>query len=273
MQGSRNDFAKWWVKPWQGVARCTYIIIRGAGMREFLYLSDGKLRQFLPEPRRFRRPSAIRLNTPVGGVDVETQAATDDRARLMHLRQVDKHLDKRALWFTEPDLCQGQWVWFEAPLRCVTLRGEYQHMVLFVDPASGEEPEYEQETDCRLLLHGSAHHLMGYVPVAIDGPPLEGITGGSSIATTFMTSAGHVVRSLSLEHDSTELGLPAPDIDLSGDAVRSLIAALDVQSTATGRAGRMCGYARITADLPATNAAERCIVASPLAVEYAYSQA
>ncbi|MFF3642058.1 SAVMC3_10250 family protein [Streptomyces sp. NPDC002564] len=241
-------------------------------MREFLYLSDGKLRQFLPEPRRFSRTGAIRLNTPVGGVDVEAPAADGERARLQHLQQVDKHLDKQALWFTQPNLRPGQWVWFEAPLRCVTLRGEYQHMVLFADPVPGEEPEYERATGCRLLLHGSARHLMGYTPVTVEGLPLEGIDGGSSIGTTFLTTAGQVVRALSLQHDSTETGVPAPSTDLSGTGVRDLIAALDARHGPAGSAAWMCGYARMTVDLPATSAVTRCVVASPLTVEYAYEQ-
>jgi hypothetical protein len=241
-------------------------------MREFVYLSDGKLRQFLPKPSRLIRPGAIRLNTPVGGLDVEPGTPGTERGRLQHLERVDKHLNSHADWFGAPELRPGGWVWFEAPLRCVTLRGDYQHLVLFADPVPGEEPTYEQETGCRLLMHGSARHLLGYAPATIDGPPLEGIDGGSSIGTTFLTTAGHVVRALSLEHDPAADSVPPPSSDLSGAGVRHLIAALDARHEQAGSAALMHGYARVTAVLPATDSAQRLVVASPLTVEYAYNQ-
>ncbi|MGW6482738.1 SAVMC3_10250 family protein [Streptomyces sp. NPDC055059] len=242
-------------------------------MREFLYLSDGKLRQFLPEPHRFVRPGAVRLNTPVGGVDVDAPASDSERKRMRHLQQVDKHLNERAEWFAEPGRRPGQWVWFEAPLRCVTLRGAYQHMVLFADPAPGTDPQYERETSCRLLLHGSAHHLMGYAPVAVEGPPLEGIEGGSSIGTTFLTTAGQAVQALSLEHDPLAEGVQVPRTDLHGSGVHELMDAIDTRYVPAQGAAMMSGYARVTAELPATSTAARCLVASPLSVEYAHDQA
>jgi hypothetical protein len=239
-------------------------------MREFVYISDGKLQQFLPKPSRLTRPAAIRLTTPVGGLDVEPGSPVE-RERLQHLERVDKHLNRRADWYAGPELRPGGWVWFEAPLRFVTLRGAYQHLVLFADPAPGEEPAHEQETGCRLLMHGSARHLLGYAPATIDGLPLEGIEGGSSIGTTFLTTAGHVVRALSLEHDPAADSVPPPSPGLSGDGVRHLVAALDARHEQAGSAALMHGYARVTSVLPATDSARRLVVASPLTVEYAYS--
>lgn len=239
-------------------------------MREFVYVSDGKLQQFLPKPSRLTRPAAIRLTTPVGGLDVEPGSPAE-RERLQHLERVDKYLNRRADWYADPELRSGGWVWFEAPLRFVILRGAYQHLVLFADPAPGEEPAHEQETDCRLLMHGSARHLLGYAPATIDGPPLEGIEGGSSIGTTFLTTAGHVVRALSLEHDPAADSAPPPSPGLSGNGVRHLVAALDARHEQAGSAALMHGYARVTSVLPATDSARRLVVASPLTVEYAYN--
>ncbi|WP_109031372.1 SAVMC3_10250 family protein [Streptomyces rubrogriseus] len=241
-------------------------------MREFVYVSDGKLQQFLPKPSRLMRPSAIRLTTPLGGLDVEPGTPGAERGRLQHLERVDKHLNSQADWFADPELRPGRWVWFEAPLRFITLRGAYQHLVLFADPAPGEDPAHEQETGCRLLMHGSARHLLGYAPVTIDGPPLEGIEGGSSIGTTFLTTAGHVVQALSLEHNPAADSTPPPSLDLSGAGVRHLVDALDARHEQAGSAALMHGYARVTSVLPATDSAQRLVVASPLTVEYAYNQ-
>ncbi|MFE0346490.1 hypothetical protein [Streptomyces griseoluteus] len=52
-------------------------------LREFIYLSDAKLRQFIPHPRRLRRPGALRLTTPVGGIDLDAPAGDADSARLV----------------------------------------------------------------------------------------------------------------------------------------------------------------------------------------------
>ncbi|MFC8276364.1 SAVMC3_10250 family protein [Streptomyces sp. NPDC057271] len=240
--------------------------------REFVYLSDGKLRQFA-RPRRFTRPGAVRLTTPVGGVDVEASAADAEHMRMQRLREVDQHLAERARWFAEPGLRPGQWVWFEASLHCVTLHGGYQRMVLFADPAPGDEPRPEEETGCRLLLHGSTRHLVGYAPATIDGPALEDIDGGSSIGTTFLTTAGQAVRALSTEPDPTADGAPVPGVGLSGSGVRDLIAAIDARHADLSASTRMCGFARVTAELPAGESATRCLIASPLSVEYARDQA
>ncbi|MFJ1961806.1 SAVMC3_10250 family protein [Streptomyces massasporeus] len=237
-----------------------------SGYREFVYLSDAKLQQFAP-PRRFTLPGAVRLNTPVGGVDVEAPAADIDRDRIRQLKRLDKYLGERAEWFAQPGLRPAQWVWFEAPLRCVALPGDYQHMVLFADPAPGEEPDYEQQTGCRLLLHGSSRHLRGIPPAEVEARAVEGIDGGSSFATTFLTTAGQAVRALSLEHEATAEGVTPSPSELNGAGVRELLGAIDARHSQLPGAW-MSGLARVTRELPATGAETRCVVASPLSVEY-----
>ncbi|NGO40954.1 SAVMC3_10250 family protein [Streptomyces ureilyticus] len=243
-------------------------------MREVIYLSDGKLRQFLMSPRRVPRASALRLTTPLGGVDLDAATADDARSRLRHLQEVDNHLATLARWFAEPDLRPGQWVQFEAPLRCVTLRGEYRHLALFADPGPGEDPDHERAANCRLLMHGSVRHLVGYMPVPVDGPPLEEIDGGGadSAGTAFMTNAGRVVRALAEQDGQTAIASPeGTSTDGNGlgrSGVRKLLHAIDSRTPA-GTAAWMRGYARVTALLPAEGTNARCLVASPLTVEYA----
>ncbi len=228
-------------------------------LREFIYLSDAKLRQFIPHPRRLRRPGALRLTTPVGGIDLD--APTDDAgsARGRQLDQVVGHLAESARWFGEPDLRPGEWVWFEAPLLYVTLRRANRDLVLFTDPIPGADPQYPS-ADCRLLMHGSARHLLGMTPVSVEGPALTATDEGSSACTTFVTDAGEVVRTL------TGAGHPAPP---GARGVRDLLAALDAAQPDIPTAAWTQGYARVTAALPATATAPRCLVASPLTVEYA----
>lgn len=232
--------------------------------REFVYLSDAKLQQF-SQPQRLTMPSALRLNTPVGGIDVDVPAADGERSRMRQLEKIDKHLGQQAEWFAQQGLRPGQWVWFETPLRCVALQGDFQHMVLFVDPAPGEDPGYE--TDCRLLLHGSSRHLRGFTPVAVESSALEGIAGGSSFAETFLTTAGQAVRALSLEHEVAAEGVASSPTGLHEAGVRELLEAVDARHDQVPGAW-MSGLARVTRELPADDTTARCVVASPLSVEY-----
>ncbi|MCX4825571.1 SAVMC3_10250 family protein [Streptomyces sp. NBC_01142] len=255
-----------------------------ATLREFIYLSDSKLGQFVPKPHRFARPGALRVTTPLGGLDVEPPAADSDHARLRHLRRVVKHLDRAARWFTEPDLRPGQWVRFEAPLRCVTLKGEYQHMVLFADPFADDEPGYDREAGFRLLMHGSIRHLIGHTPQSVEGPDLESFGGGASYGETFVTDAGHVVRALAVERDPTadespDGVLPHAPAFTASEGVRALLSALHAGPGPMRTAAWMRGYARVSAQFAPGAAASGagfrrspCLVASPLSVEYAHDR-
>ncbi|MFH9724624.1 SAVMC3_10250 family protein [Streptomyces sp. NPDC017254] len=228
----------------------------GLELREFVYLSDGKISQFLSEPGRLRFLGALRLNTPVGGVDVDAPAADGEWERLRRLKKISKHLEEKARWFADDELRPRDWMWFEAPLHCVTLRGGYRHMVLFADPVPGQDSEYDDKAACRLLLHGSARHLIGFAPTVVDGPVL-GIDGGSSIGTTFLTTAGHVVRALPVEHDPVAEGTESPFACVNGSGVRDLLTAVDTRNEGAGTAAWMYGFARVTADLPAEGGLSR----------------
>ncbi|SDL39089.1 SAVMC3_10250 family protein [Streptomyces indicus] len=242
-------------------------------MREFVYVSDGKLSQFVAEPRRFKRTSTVRLNTPVGGFDLEAPTGDTGRDRQRRFQQIDKHLDACAQWFADPEIQPGQWVVFEAPLHCVTLPGDFQHMVLFADPAPGQDPDYEQETGCRLLLHGSTRHLLGYSSATADGAELEGIQSiGASFGIKFLTSAGQAASALSTQHDPVADGAPTPPSQFTGSAVHDLMAVVDRTYGPMSATPWMYGYARVTVVLPATDTTARCVVASPLSVEYAHRQ-
>ncbi|MEV2258384.1 SAVMC3_10250 family protein [Streptomyces anulatus] len=242
-------------------------------MYEFVYVSEAKLSQFRPEPNRFTRKGTVRFTSPVGSIDLEPPADDAERDRDLRLKKVLKHLEDRADWFADPALQPGDWVWFEVPLQHVTLPGAFEHMVLFADPAPGQHAAYEQETNCRLLMHGSTRHLIGYAPATADGTALEGIHGGgASFGMKFLTSAGQAVSALSTQHDPVAEGVPAPPVQLSGSAVRDLMEIVDHAYGPAGAAAWMSGFARVTVVLPASDTTARCVVASPLTVEYAHRQ-
>ncbi len=237
-------------------------------MREVVYLSEGKLSGFLPEPRRALPAIKLHAGVSMAGVNVESPAADLDRDRLRHLSRVEKDLERIALSHLEPELTPGRWVQFEAPLSWITLRGRYQDLVLFVDPAPAPS---EASATRRVLFHGSARHLNGRPPVQIDGPALTGLEGGGhSAGTTFVTQAGHVLAALApvglgAQDDDAQ---PAPASNLSQAGIRELLAALDAESAEVSTSAPMIGYARVSALLPATATDGGCLVASPLIVEY-----
>ncbi|MEE4598940.1 SAVMC3_10250 family protein [Streptomyces sp. DSM 41524] len=240
-------------------------------MREIAYLSEGKLRQFIPEPRRLPRASALRLTTPFGGIDVDAPAPEGEFGQLRHLREVHQHLELVAEWYTEPQLRPGQWVQFEAPLRCVTLSGADQDLVLFVDSVRAWGANRATAGDCRLLMHGSARHLRGWTPMPVDGPELEVVNSASSLGASFVTRAGQVVEALTRHREPPPGNQPSPRTaaDLHGRGVQALLHALDEEDTGIDTSAMMTGYARVTGLLPGTDTTSPCLVASPLVVEYA----
>ncbi|MFJ8138726.1 SAVMC3_10250 family protein [Streptomyces sp. NPDC096013] len=240
-------------------------------MREIVYLSESKLRQFVPEPRRVPRTGALRLTTPLGGIDMDAPTADGEQGQLRHLRDVSKHVELVADWYAVPNLRPGQWVQFEAPLRCVTLSGAHQDLVLFVDPPGGRGTAPAADGGCRLLMHGSARHLRSWIPISVDGPALEVENSVSSLGTAFVTRVGQVVQALTSHRDpsSEEHTSSLTEVRLHGRGVQELLEALDDEDNDIDMSAMMTGYARVTGLLPRTGATPRCVVASPLVVEYA----
>lgn len=239
-------------------------------MREIVYLSESKLRQFVPEPRRVPRAGALRVTSPFGGIDMDAPAPDSEQGQLRHLRDVCKYVGLVADWYAVPDLRPGQWVQFEAPLRCVTLSGAHRDLVLFVDSASGRGTEPAADEKIRLIMHGSARHLRGWTPMSVDGPALE-VNSASSLGTAFVTRAGQVVEALTRLRDplTAEQTQSRTVVRLHDRGVQELLNALDNEDGSIDMSAMMTGYARITGLLPSTPATPRCVVASPLVVEYA----
>ncbi|MFF1354682.1 SAVMC3_10250 family protein [Streptomyces sp. NPDC058297] len=244
---------------------------RERAVREIVYLSESKLQQFVPAPRRVPRAGALRVTTPLGGIDMDAPAASVEQGQLRRLRDVSKHVELMADWYEQPDLRAGQWVQFEAPLRCVTLGGAHQDLVLFVDPAGRRRTDSVADEGCRLLMHGSVRHLRGWIPMSVDGPVLEVDNSGSSLGTAFVTRAGQVVEALTRHRDPLprEQTPPREAVRLHSRGVQALLEALDDEDDSIDLSAMMTGYARVTALLPSAGASSRCVVASPLVVEYA----
>jgi hypothetical protein len=256
-------------------------------MREFVYLSDAKLSQFLSDRRALPQWSKVSVKLPAGGFDVDR--AQDDRAeKVRRLDAVVRDIASSAAWFTEPDVRPGHWVQFEAPLNYLTLNGgDLDGMLLFVDLAE-ESEEYPTGGSVRLLLHGSARHLMGGSPLSIaasvDGQATRLVLSGSGgpafvclVNNTDLLQQMFGMKAV-VKSGGFEFRLEGWDRGELPSATRHLLRVLDEQvrpETATW----MAGYARITANLSYLDVKDgmlesgstpdiRYVVASPLYVEY-----
>jgi hypothetical protein len=123
-------------------------------MRELVYLSGAKLRQFPPERGARFRIREIGL-TGVGHIGVEPPV--DGR-----FDEVVDHLAGIARWYTDDGLAPGDWVQFETSLGYTVTGAEQIPVLLFAEPPG----------DRRLVMHGSPHHLVGEALPDVPRPPL-----------------------------------------------------------------------------------------------------
>ncbi|GAA2476502.1 hypothetical protein GCM10023100_00220 [Actinocorallia cavernae] len=100
---------------------------------------------------------------------------------------------------------------------------------------------------------------------------MEMENSASSLGTALVTRAGQVVEAFTSHRDL----LPAEQtpsrtaVRLHGRGVQELLDGLDDEDNSIDMSATMTGYARVTGLLPSAHANLRCVVASPLVVEYA----
>ncbi|MEW2289348.1 SAVMC3_10250 family protein [Streptomyces sp. NPDC047841] len=244
-------------------------------MQELVYLSDAKLRQFVPGGRPLtwlRRLTRARMDvtTPAGGggVEVELAEAQKEQSVPSHLAAVMKHLDERSLWYQDPEACAGRWVYFEAPFNTVVAAGGSSKTVFFLDTMATGANESDR-SGIGLLLHGSAHHLRVDVPPTISRTSLYGIVGSAlhMAVRRFEATPPLPAAERLLETEIEPVELPGAERN------RFLARFIQASSMSSETAAWMRGYARVTmrvnrsehyAGLPSV------LAATPLYVEYAH---
>ncbi|MFF8932425.1 SAVMC3_10250 family protein [Streptomyces longwoodensis] len=239
-------------------------------MQELVYLSDAKLRQFVPEGRPRAWLSRLRRGrfdapTPLGqaGIEVELAEPQQEQRTQGHLAEVMKHLDERSLWYQAPEAHAGRWVYFEAPFNTLiagTWESQGPQTVLFMHSLSGDSgPDA-----VALLLHGSAHHLRVDVPTTISARSLHGI---------MHSGFGIAMRSFEIPPTPEAESLFDPDVEalvMPGDTQQRFFWRFIRESSARPEtAAWMRGYARVT--MRGDRYTSRTVlVATPLYVEYAH---
>ncbi len=243
-------------------------------MREFVYLSDNKLRQFLPEPGRRWWPTIrkVALSLPAASLELEPDPSTLSGLLGRRLRAVEAQVQVSARWYKDESVAAGEWIAFDLPL----MYALHEPLVLFVNALNREDVR-----QTRLLLHGSARSMRS--DLWEDAAQGSDVLPRGVSETSFVHVLGSSFNSLNFVADP--LRYPAEQQSGPNDRLRRsvarTIASLD-NALSTASAGWMTGFARVSAAFPADDlAAEvgpevvsdtasvpgRIVVASPLYVE------
>ncbi|WP_409179370.1 SAVMC3_10250 family protein [Amycolatopsis sp. VS8301801F10] len=230
-------------------------------MRELVYLSERKLRQFDLQRRRWPGRGRVEgeVKIPgVGGLKVGPGPGEPPAADLDAVLAALDSSDRAAKWFADDGARPGDWVQFEAPMSYTCA----WFAAVFVDLDQATD-SYPTGGAIRLLLHGSEQHLAG----AQSG------RGNYDAAAGYLPEPTgsdllRVVTLLKRLPDDTGQSLftEAGDDPLSekfGRVVDALSERLAVRHTGAW----MGGYARVTGVLGHT-AERRIVTATPLYVEY-----
>ncbi|MFF8478625.1 SAVMC3_10250 family protein [Streptomyces sp. NPDC015414] len=241
-------------------------------MQDLIYVSDAKLRQFMPETQRRswtgRRVTGIKLGASAasfsGNVEVALDQAGGEQNNADQLAAVVKDIGGRAPWYWERARA-GAWVYFEAPLFAFLPMLGRIGTVLFTDTPPGRVEGHDPAHGTRLLLHGSRKHLLA------DVPPTNLRAPGVNRSRLHM--AIDTLRSVA-PPTADQIDAPAPPMRETGFADPSAFGDLfHAVSPLSDAAAWMRGYARVSLVTQAfdreTEQASPLVVATPLFVAYA----
>jgi hypothetical protein len=237
-------------------------------MRELVYLSTRKLRALDTERLRGRvaqLKATIKAPLGIGELAVESRRFQNGIPKLdSMLAELDRS-GRDAVWFTEATR-SGQWVHFEAPMGYSTVG----KAVVFLDidqPSDG----YPSGGDARLVLHGSAEHLLegSYPRTSVDELSAEASTRSSIDAEAFASVFNHFFSLIEYESRRDFNGVEPHRVMTFKNRIRA--AGLDhVLPTLTNHlrlpytAAWLAGRARVTA----VAGPRSTVFATPLYVEH-----
>lgn len=240
-------------------------------MRELVYLSKRKLRQFdLGWWRVFSARVKATIKPPRIEFTVETDIRRSDLALLDAAIATLERSDRAPVWFTE-NVQPGQWVQFEAPMSYTTIG----NAIVFLD-VDERSAAYPSGGAVRLMLHGSAVHLAGS-----DPPPRTSIDELSKQASTHSTIDAEAFASVfnhffDLIEYASRLDINSLEEDRmmsfknrirAADRLNHVLPTLSDHLRLPHTAAWMAGLARITAVAPA-DGGRSTLFATPLYIEY-----
>jgi len=146
-------------------------------MREFVYISNRKLTQFMPDaPPPWWRRKLLRaeIKTPLGSIGVDAGEASPDDIPASKLSEVIRDIEAHARWYEESDLEIGEWIFFEVKLayHIIDENDAYKYTYNRRRQAGRKSRTREDQpaavvfvsadSPIQLMLHGAAKHLAGH---------------------------------------------------------------------------------------------------------------
>jgi hypothetical protein len=145
-------------------------------MREFLYISDTKLRRFEIDSRRSLgvRSITVSAGVPVVKADVKLETSNlnvlDEKfGRVKAVTQAIENSPRFARWLEDPDLHAGDWIMFECWMRFAQihrdkgspLKEPALNVILFRGAVGDDEGSYSRELESDWI---AAEHAAAYSP-------------------------------------------------------------------------------------------------------------
>lgn len=217
-------------------------------MREFLYVSHGKLDRF-----GSRGPRAVKSFTASAGVppaSASLSVTADDRddwqKAQVKLRRAVRSIRSATRWYQDDDVAPGDWIRFSGDLGYRIIDSRSFRLFVMTHPRAGVDGEVA------LLLFGSASNtLLGRPPVT------AGVSDLDSYAGNLLT----FIRDL-VEADAT--GADQPGLGERDQAAVELFSRVSAEHDATEHVE---GIAKAANVIDRATSPGRLIVASPLYVE------
>jgi hypothetical protein len=270
-------------------------------MRELVYASDRKRRQFTKTPPRHGWLRRLGLegefSIPGVGKAKATKPATQEAAPPPSLDEVIEFInngERPVRWYSDPEVRAGEWVHFEADINYQVLSDAgLETAVLFVN--STPIMQHEGNNSVRLLLHGSSEHLLersrpkvqlslnsnlpqtcliGRDPCSSDTYWVYEMAGRMySFDSTLEGQLSCIGRALKKAEDSiltpqhVTLTLPSPSVRSGICLLIDVLDGILIPETAA----LMAGLARVTATFSSDDPSrqwQELVVASPLYVEH-----
>lgn len=252
-------------------------------MRELVYLSQRKLKQFALNRRRpFRHIVETEVKIPaVGGVKLTNEPSAQDLGALEQVIRALDRSDRAPSWFDDADIQAGQWIHVEAPMSYRLLDNQQPRSpVVFADRPTATR-NYPTGGALRILLHGSQEHLLDRAPEHIADQAeatavrhmgsnqefLDLLPARPSLVRDF---ASELVKAAASAEESEEAAADQEDLDDLEQKTTSFLHQFDAE-VPVQTAVWMAGYARVTAILGYDKPEHRIVIATPLYVQYVTS--
>ena len=248
---------------------------------DFVYLSSQKLADLIVQTsvlQRRRFGVRVEARSPVVSLVLAstsvpaTNGSSSERIAREELVKLDKARDEinnRSLWYSDPAVQAGSWIYFESPLNYCILQSEYFNpAVVFVDHV-----DLLPDSSVRLFLHGSVRHLLGRPKVIDISADIESLHPSPSSGEFVYALADNVAEVVRLIHGTQDALTASPGIQARkslSSSIARLLRSLD-QKFVPDTAAWLGGVARVTAPVSARGEfrnVERFVMATPLYIEY-----